>query len=39
MEGNKMEEPVRELLLTSKDGGFLGTDEGEPGLAVTGQAR
>lgn len=32
-----MEEPVREPLLTSKDGGFLGADEGGPGLAVTGQ--
>lgn len=38
-EANKMEEPVWEPLLNSKDGGFSRADEGGPGLAVKGQAK
>lgn len=38
-EASKMEEPVWEPLLTSKDGDVSGADEGGPRLAVTGQAR
>lgn len=38
-ESNKMEEPVWEPLLISKDGGFSGASEGGSGLVVTGQAK